>query len=254
MTTPDNTQNNSTNGPASPRPFGFWLKVIDRRLDEAMGDLFAEEGLTRRDWRRLNLVAGTVTDPRMSEKLAARPERVEPLVERGWVEGEPGAWRLTEAGETARASLQERVATLRAKVAGAVSPEDFATTMASLEAIAGELGWVDGERMPRGHRRGFGRRHGGEGFGRRQHGEGFGRRHGGEGHRHGEGHDAGHGRCGHGHGDGHGHGHGPTRNDVHVHVHVHGDAGRPGHPHERGDHGHRGHDGHEGHGRGRNRA
>lgn len=230
MTTPDETQNtNSTDSPsASPRPFGFWLKVIDRRLDEAMGDLFTEEGLTRRDWRRLNLVAGTVTDPRMSEKLAARPERVEPLVERGWVEGEPGAWRLTEAGETARASLQERVATLRAKVAGAVSPEDFATTMASLEAIAGELGWVDGERMPRGHRRGFGRRHGGEGFGRR---------HGGEGHRHGE-----------------GHGHGPTRNDVHVHVHVHGDAGRPGHPHERGDHGHRGHDGHEGHGRGRNRA
>ncbi|KQZ11516.1 hypothetical protein ASD23_05620 [Agromyces sp. Root1464] len=240
MTTPDETQNtNSTDSlSASPRPFGFWLKVIDRRLDEAMGDLFTEEGLTRRDWRRLNLVAGTVTDPRMSEKLAARPERVEPLVERGWVEGEPGAWRLTEAGETARASLQERVATLRAKVAGAVSPEDFATTMASLEAIAGELGWVEGARMPRGRRRGFGRRHGGEGFGRRHHGEGFGRRHGGEGH------GAGHGRCGHGHG----HGHGATRNDVHVHVHLHGDAGRPGHPHERGDHGH------EGHGRGRDRA
>lgn len=171
----------------------------------------------------------------MSEKLAARPERVEPLVERGWVEGEPGTWALTEAGEAARASLQERVATLRAKVAGAVSPEDFATTMASLEAIAGELGWAEGERMPRRHHRGFGRRHGG----------GFGRRHHGEGHRHGEGHGAGHGRCGDGHG------HGRTRNDVHVHVHMHGDAGRPGHPHERGDHGHASH---EGHGRGRTRA
>jgi hypothetical protein len=238
MTTPDETQNNSTNSTdspsASPRPFGFWLKVIDRRLDDAMRELFAADGLTRRDWRRLNLVAGTVSDPRLSEKLAARPERVEPFVERGWVEGEPGAWHLTEAGETARASLQERVATLRAKVAGAVSPEDFATTMASLEAIAGELGWVEGERMPRGRRRGFGRRHGGEGFGRRHHGEG---------------HHAGNGQCGHGHG--HGHGHGPTRNDVHVHVHVHGDTGRPGHPYERGDHGHRGH---EGNGRGRDRA
>lgn len=250
MTTPDDTQNtNHTDRPsASPRPFGFWLKVIDRRLDEAMGDLFAEEGLTRRDWRRLNLVAGTVTDPRMSEKLAARPERVEPLVERGWIEGEPGAWRLTEAGETARASLQERVATLRAKVAGAVSPEDFATTMASLEAIAGELGWVEGERMPRRHGRGFGRRHGGEGFGRR-HGEGFGRRHHGEGHGHDEGH-----RHGERHGAGRcGHGHGATRDDIHVHVHLHGDAGRAGHPHERGDHDRHGYDGH-GRGHGRNDA
>jgi hypothetical protein len=247
MTTPDDTQNiNSTDSPsASPRPFGFWLKVIDRRLDEAMRDLFAEEGLTRRDWRRLNLVAGTVTDPRMSEKLAARPERVEPLVERGWVEGEPGAWGLTEAGEAARASLHERVATLRAKVAGAVSPEDFVTTMASLEAIAGELGWVEGERMPRHHGRGFGRRHGGEGFVRRHHGEGHSRRHGDW---HGRGQREAHGQCGHGHG--HGHGHGAARNDVHVHVHVHGDADRTGRPHERGDHGHD--HGHDGHGRGRN--
>ncbi|KRC61454.1 hypothetical protein ASE14_11335 [Agromyces sp. Root81] len=219
MTTHDNHTNDDRDT-TSPRPFGFWLRVIDRRLDEAMRELFAEEGITRRDWRRLNLVAGTVTDPRMSEKLAARPERVEPLVERGWVEGEPGAWRLTEAGKAARASLHERVATLRATVAGAVSPEDFATTLASLEAIARELGWVEGERMPRRHGRGFGRRHG-AGFGHRHDGEGgFGHRHGG----------------GFAHGDGHGRG-GPGLTDVHVHVHVHGDAGQHGHPHDHGAHG-----------------
>lgn len=62
MTTPDNSQNTNDDS-ASPRPLGFWLKVIDRRLDEAMGDLFAEEGITRRDWRRLNLVAGTSPTP-----------------------------------------------------------------------------------------------------------------------------------------------------------------------------------------------
>ncbi len=152
--------------PTSPRPFGFWLRLIDRRIDDAMRELFAAEGITRRDWRRLNLIAGTVTDPRMTERLASRPERVAPLVERGWVAGEPGAWRLTESGDAARAALHERVSSLRTKVAGAVSPEDFATTLASLEAIARELGWSEDERMPRRHGRGFGRRHG-EGFGRR---------------------------------------------------------------------------------------
>jgi hypothetical protein len=216
MTT-DNTNNdndrnssNDSNGdatiPTSPRPLGYWLRVIDRRLDDAMRELFAADGLTRRDWRRLNLVAGTVSDPRLSEKLAARPERVRPLVDRGWVEGEPGAWRLTEAGEAARTSLHERVSSLRARVAGAVSPEDFATTLASLEAIARELGWTEGERMPRRHRRGFGHRLHGEGFGHRHdgehdaegHRERFGRRHPGEGfgHRHHHG-DRPHGReCG----------------------------------------------------------
>lgn len=164
--TPDTTS--ITPAPDARRPFGFWLRVIARRLDDAMQELFAAEGITRRDWRRLNLIAGTVADPRMSEKLASRPERVEPLVERGWVAGEPGAWRLTEAGEAARASLHERVSALRSTVAGAVSPEDFATTIASLEAIARELGWSEDERMPRRHGRGFGRRHFGEGFGRRR--------------------------------------------------------------------------------------
>lgn len=170
MSNHDNSTPDTTAPASDPRrPFGFWLRVIDHRLDDAMRELFAVEGITRRDWRRLNLIAGTVGDARMSEKLAARPERVEPLVERGWVEGEPGAWRLTEAGESARASLHERVSGLRAKVAGAVSPEDYATTLASLEAIARELGWNEDERMPRRHGRGFGRRHGGEETGERAH-------------------------------------------------------------------------------------
>ncbi|WP_157000850.1 hypothetical protein [Agromyces laixinhei] len=212
MTTPDNTTQNTDDNSASPRPFGFWLTVIDRRLDDAMRELFAEEGINRRDWRRINLIAGTVTDPRMSKRLAARPERVEPLTERGWVEGEPGAWRLTDAGDAARAALQERVAELRAKVAGAVSPEDFATTMVSLEAIAGELGWVEGERVPRRHHRASGRRQHGGSHGQRQHGDKHGR---GRSESNGERHS----RCGHS----------AARTDVHLHVHVHGEADRHSH-------------------------
>ena len=189
--------------PTSPRPLGYWLRVIDRRLDDEMRDLFEAEGLTRRDWRRLNLIGGAVAGERMTERLAAPREKVEPLVERGWVEGEPGAWRLTEAGVAARDALHERVSSLRARVAGAVSPEEFATTVASLEAMARTLGWNEGERMPRGPRRGI-RHHRGE----HPHGD-HPRRHGHPGH---EGHRDDDGHRGHdGHrGRGHGH-HDPCR-------------------------------------------
>ncbi|RXZ71682.1 hypothetical protein [Agromyces albus] len=189
MTTHDN--HNDTTVPTSPRPLGYWLRVIDRRLDDTMRDLFAAEGISRRDWRRLNLIAGTVSDPRMIDRLAARPERIAPLIERGWVTGEPRSWSLTEAGDAALHSLHGRVSSLRATIADAVSPEDFATTMSSLEAIARQLGWSDDERMPRKHGRSFGHGRPGE-------------------HGHGVAHRSEHGH-GHGHGLPHGHAHGADR-------------------------------------------
>lgn len=176
MTSPENMQHPAP----APRPIGYWLRVVDRELDDAMLELFADEGITRRDWRRLNVIAGTVDDARLRGKIAAHPERLAPLVERGWVTDEPGAPRLTEEGEASYAALLERVTALRSRVAGAVTPEDFQTTLASLEAIARELGWSEGERMPRRGRRGEGSR-----------GRGYGHRHGehGRGHEHREHHE-----------------------------------------------------------------
>ena len=115
MTTPENLQNPA---PAR-RPIGYWLRVVDRKLDDTMLELFADEGITRRDWRRLNVIAGTVDDARLRDKIAAHPERLTPLVERGWVTDEPGAPRLTEEGEASYAALLERVTALRSRVAGA---------------------------------------------------------------------------------------------------------------------------------------
>lgn len=209
-------ENFTDNTTPTARPLGFWLRAVDGLLAREFAAAFETEGITRRDWRILNLLGGDVVSP----ELAARLERVggkklRRLVERGWVAGEPGAWTLTEEGRAAKARLGESVAGIRSRVAGAVSNEDFATTLASLEAIARELGWNPDERMPRGHGRGFGRR----GFGPRgfDHGRGrpgFG--HGRPGFSHGRpgfgphaecaGGSASHGHCEHGH---RGHGHAP---------------------------------------------
>jgi hypothetical protein len=177
--------------PQAARPLGFWLKTVDRLIATEFAAAFDDLDVTRREWRLLNLIAGDVRDERLTAELEARPHLVEPLVERGWVAGGPGDRRLTDDGRAALDSLGERVAGIRSRVAGAVPAEDYATTMTTLEAIARELGWNDGETRP-------GRRGGPRGD--RGH----------RGHRYGWGHrrEPGSGR---------------RRDEVHVHVHVHGD-------------------------------
>lgn len=206
------------------RPFGFWLKLIDRRLSEEMEELFAADGITRRDWRMLNLLAGTAQDERLAERVHAKPHAVHRLAQRGWVTGFPP--KITDAGREARDRLENEVTALRERVSGAVSPEDFATTLRSLEAIARELGWDESQPFPRGRR--GGRRHGSRG---QEHHEGAER----FGHRHGFGpfdHTDAQEHCGPHAGVGRRHGFGRRggRQDVHVHVHLH-DA----HPGRSGD-------------------
>lgn len=143
------------------RPLGFWLKVVDRRISEEMEALFEADGISRRDWRMLNLLAGTAHDEHLADRLHTKPHVLHRLVERGWVAGFPP--EITEAGREARERLESQVTALRQRVAGAVSPEDFATTMRSLEAIARELGWDESQRPTR-------ERRGGRRFGGRHHG------------------------------------------------------------------------------------
>lgn len=92
---------------------------------------------------------------------------------------------------------------IRDRIADSVSADDYATTVATLEAIARELGW-DGETVPaRGHRGGHG--HHAHRMPGRAHRYGDGRR-----------------------GD-----------EVHVHVHVHGDRAHRGDRYRGHDRGHR---------------
>lgn len=241
------TPNEGTTTAGADRPIGFWLRVVDATISEQFAAAFAQEGVTRRDWMLLTVIDGEVAHPAFAERLARTAERhwrggkrFAALEERGWIEQTDDGWTLTADGRAAKERLGAIVADIRARVAGAVSPEDFETTMTSLEAIARELGWDESHPMPR--RRGpFGR--GGFGRGRFERGESgrgeFGRGRFGfapvppargefdgnlhrgrpsghgprEAHEHcGESGHRGHGHDhGHGHGRGHGHGHGHRR-------------------------------------------
>lgn len=207
MNTSD-TQNTDTTS----RPFGYWIKAVDRLMAAEFASAFEGEHANRRDWRLLNVVDGTAT--------ARRPlnaHKLHGLLDRGWVVADGDGWMLTDDGRAAKDRLGGIVDGIRAKVTDAVSPEDLETTLASLEQIARAFGWDEETPLPRGR----GRRHGfGHGFGRDfgpdrgfgpgfGPGRGFGRRHGrpfgrgrGFGPDHEHGFDSGHGE----HADSH-HGH-----------------------------------------------
>lgn len=157
--------------PTDRRPLGFWLRAVDGLITDEFATVFQGEGVTRRDWMLLNALAGDVDSSALAERLARRPKRLRSLEKRGWAEEQgDGTWVLTAEGRAAKERLGDLVDGVRARVAGAVSPEDFATTVASLEAIARELGWDESEPQ-----RGFGRFFG-PGFGDRAGDEpGFGR-------------------------------------------------------------------------------
>jgi hypothetical protein len=264
--------------PGDRRPLGYWLRAVDALLTREFAAAFESEGVTRRDWMLLGVLSGDVDAPGLAERLARKGKRLRRLEELGWAQEQgDGSWALTDDGRVARERLGATVDAIRARVAGAVSPEDFATTMASLEAIARELGWDEASGYPRGS--GFGRW--GRGFGgphpfrpEIRFGWGPNLHHGfAPGHpgrpgtdpHHGASHDprASHGERGHGHGEhehgsGHGHGYGHGHGE-HEHEHGaygHGERGRGhghGHPWQgRGFPGAAGH-GHP-HGHGRRRA
>ncbi len=150
--------------PTDRRPLGFWLRLTDRQLSAAFADEFEAEGLDRRDWMLLNLLAGDVDDDRLARFVASGPhrggKRLRRMAERGWITRTDDGWALTDAGRAQRDVLKTRVDAIRDRVAGAISPEDYATVVASLEAIAREFGWDGGERMPRGPRGRFSHRPG----------------------------------------------------------------------------------------------
>ncbi|MCH6230408.1 hypothetical protein MK786_06620 [Microbacterium sp. CFH 31415] len=259
--TQDHPVDDTADIPTGRRPLGYWLRAVDGLLTSEFAAAFQNEGVTRRDWMMLNLLAGELDAPEAAERLARKGKRLRRLEDLGWAEEQgDGTWALTDAGREAHARLGEVVSGIRSRVAGAVSDEEFATTLASLEAIARELGWD--ETRPFAGRRGFGRGFGpgrrfggprGFGFGPGE-GFGFGPGYGfgpGAGASHGEAWAYGHDDGCHGHG-GHRHGHAPHEHGHAPHEHGHGHG--HGHGHDRHRHGGHGHDRHGHGGKGGERA
>lgn len=167
--TPNSSTESERSGEPEARPLGYWLRTVDRLLAGEFARAFAGEDLTRRDWRLMNLLDGTVPGSGSSEHgrgsghdfnrdhRGHRTKRLQRLAERGWITKIDGDWHLTDSGREVKERLAVEVANIRATVADAVGPDDYDTTVRALERIAVALGWDPEAPLP--PKRGYGRKH-----------------------------------------------------------------------------------------------
>ena len=122
---------------ADQRPIGFWLKLVDRLLDEQFAATLDEHGVTREQWQLLNVLArGESPDglPGLADDLAE-------LSESDWVSVAPGGYQITERGHGALDRLTNVVAGQRVTVNNGITEDAYLATIATLEHLAFNLGW-----------------------------------------------------------------------------------------------------------------
>jgi DNA-binding MarR family transcriptional regulator len=135
----------------TPRPIGFWLKLVDRLIDEQFASTLEEHGVTRRQWQLLNVLS---REPATVEQLDAAvapflsaddaessAEHLTELIDSGWVSATVDGYELLDRGRGAFERLTEVVATQRTLAAEGVTAEQYEQTVTVLERMARNLGW-----------------------------------------------------------------------------------------------------------------
>lgn len=144
---------------ADERPIGYWLKLVDGLIENRFAELIEEHGVTRRQWMLLGVLQREpATAAELDEQLApflsdagsadaedglrGSAAHLAELVESEWIVVDATSrYTLTERGRVAHSGLGERVEALRAGMAEGVDEADYATTTATLEQLARNLGW-----------------------------------------------------------------------------------------------------------------
>lgn len=137
----------------APRPIGFWLKLVDRLIDEQFATTLEEHGVTRRQWQLLNVLSrepstAAQLDAAVAPFLAADTgetsvDHLSELVESQWITLADGIYSLTERGTAALGRLAEVVAEQRTRMSEGLTQDQYEQTVAVLERMARNLGWSD---------------------------------------------------------------------------------------------------------------
>ncbi len=133
------------------RPIGFWLKLVDRLIDEGFDVALSTHRLSRRHWQVLNTLRrdGTATIAEIDDRVRPFLDDDEPtaapivvdLVDRGWVTFDGPRCSLSPDGATELDVVTVIVQADREQTMAGVDMADYRTTVFTLEQIARNLGW-----------------------------------------------------------------------------------------------------------------
>ncbi|MFJ2028630.1 MarR family winged helix-turn-helix transcriptional regulator [Streptosporangium sp. NPDC087985] len=130
------------------RPIGYWIKQLHVAIDRSIDDLLASEGLTRRHWQVMNVIARQPRtqadlDAELSPFLSAEQPSLRPVADglrdRGWLTGDE-LLTLTGPGIRAHADIHDRVTVTRARVTEGISAEEYRATVDVLARMTANMG------------------------------------------------------------------------------------------------------------------
>lgn len=136
---------------AATRPIGYWLKLVDRLIDERFDETLEEHGVTRRQWQLLGALSREdATLEQLNAEIApfldadteeSSASHLAELMESGWVTVAGDTYAISEQGRVAYDRLSAVVQGIRDAVADGFDEDEYATTLNALERMARNLGW-----------------------------------------------------------------------------------------------------------------
>jgi DNA-binding MarR family transcriptional regulator len=138
---------------ADQRPIGYWLKLVDRMIDEQFASTLEEHGVTRRQWQLMNVLSrqpSTVSqlDAAVAPFLSpsdgeSSVEHLSELIDSAWVDSTTVGYELTERGRGAFDRLAAVVTEQRTVMSSGVTEAEYVLTIGVLERLARNMGWTD---------------------------------------------------------------------------------------------------------------
>ena len=128
-------------------PIGYWVKQVDQLLTEGINKIQATFELTRSDWQILNLLSErqftgkqtlfSTMQPFMDSTTAGQV--LAALKQKGLINFVDDSLELTDLGKKQYLDCLERQKEFRQKAVKDITPEDYQTTVATLQKITNNL-------------------------------------------------------------------------------------------------------------------